>query len=813
MNKKLKMKNFFLKSINLELRNDNNLKYKTFYCKSERKENKRNNSDNKRKIKFHLFISKKSIDTPYKYDNLYDKFDSYSNRNILIKEIKNYKDNKRRSNSNKLNKFHQMCIHNKMKSSSILQNFNSLTTKNETFIDTISNSVSNKTQYVSPITSNFLKYNSNIKKSRNKNYFNRNNNYNLKTESDISSLYTNITYNKFLNNKTLNFKTIKNLKAGSNLLNKNIIINQINKYDLDKKKVSLSLSPPKKILNYKFIDTLGNLDSDCYFKGKLISSRGYRKGLTEQILSKFYYNVINKVKKDFYQTQYEIQQNPVIILEKYEKFQNLNKKYYKLYEELIKKYFMYLYTQIGEEKYKLELIKEKRDKLKDENFQILKKINLTNEKLLFYQNFMGLLMKIKYNTPSLITIPEEDLRKYGVKVIRSIYNYHKPEIFRSPKKNYNKRTSYILITDLKESYKQHKFSRKKTQINFKLKKKKSSKNITDNDFKEIRINKTFKHQQTSLKKVDAFYQNPLSPSMKKKSDDLVIPIKEPIFNEVEDLNDRLRDIQSHLIDLFKEYTDKKYFIQALRMEMEREKYKVKIDKNIQYNKKEIEILKEELMKIKEQNNLYINFKNYLNSAKNNNYIEYTQKIIEKNKVISKTEKNEEKKKKKNQNFGEKLINILLNYNFNIEKLIECKGIYKFLESPQEIKINDHGKEYMKILFCIKILEMIFLKLMQQKREFLSNENTREKYLQYQAIIEKDKNLLKIKEKRKERIIQEIKKEREILIKASKVAIVPRKRNDPFSTKLFYEKYKKNEKDKLQMLKKKEENDFQNYFNY
>ena len=800
------MKNFYL---NINLNND--LKYKTFYCKSERKTNNINNSDNKVKNKFYLFKSKKSIDTPYKYDNLYNKFISYSNRNILIKEIKNYKDKKRRANSNKLNKFHQLYIHNKIKASSISRNFNSLTTKNETLIDTISNSVSNKTLNRPPITSNFMKYNSNTKNSRNKNYFNRNNNYHLKTESDLSSLYSNKTNNKFLN--IINYKTIQNLKSGTNLLNKNRIINHINEHDLDKKKISLSMSPPKKILNYKFIDALGNLDSDYYFEGKLISSRGTRKGLTEQILSKFYYNVINKIKKNFYQTQCEIQQNPIIILEKYEKFQNINKKYYKIYQELVKKYFMYLYSQIGEEKYKLDLIKEERDKLKDENFQIIKKINFTNEKLLFYQNFMGLLMKIKYNTPSLITIPEEHLRKYGVKVIRSIYNYHKPEIFKKSKKNYNKRISYILITDLKESYNKQKFSRRKTSININLNKKKSSNNTSDNDFKEVKVNRNFKHQQSSLKKIDEVSQNPFRLSIKRRNDDLVIAIKEPIFNEVEELNDRLRDIRNHLVDLFKEYTDKKYFIQTLKMELEREKYKVKIDKNIQYNKKEIEILKEELMKIKQQNNLYINFINYLNSAKNNNYVEYTQKIIEKNKVISKTERDEEEKKKKKPNFGEKLIRILLNYNFNIEEFIEFKGIYKFLKSPQEIKINDHGKEYKKILFCTKILEMIFLKLMEQKRVFLSNENTRDKYLQYQEIIEKDKYLLKMKEKRKETIIQELKKERKILIKTSKVSIIPRKRNDPFSTKLLYEKYKKNEKDKLQKLKKEEENDFQNYFNY
>jgi hypothetical protein len=432
---------------------------------------------------------------------------------------------------------------------------------------------------------------------------------------------------------------------------------------------------------------------------------------------------------------------------------------------------------------------------------------------MFYQSFMGLLMKIKYNTPSLITIPEEDLRKYGVKVIRSIYNYHKPEIIKPSKRSYNKRTSYILITDLKESYKQQKFSRRKTSINIKLKKKKSSNNITDNDLKEVKANKNFKHQLTSLKKIDDISHNTFGYSMKKKSNDLVIAIKEPIFNDVDDLNNRLRDIQNHLIDLFKEYTDKKYFMQALKMEMEREKYKVKIDKKIQDNNKEIQILKEELMKIKQQNSLYINFKDYLNSAKNNNYIEYNQNIIEKNEVISKTEKDEKEKKKKKPNFGEKLIKILLNYNFNIENFIEFKGIYNFLESTQEIKINDHGKVYMKILFCIKILEMIFLKLMQQKRVFLSNENTRDKYLQYQAILEKDKNILKMKEKRKERIIQELKKKREILIKANKVAIIPRKRNDPFSTKFLYEKYKKNEKVKLQKLIEKEENDFQNYFNY
>ena len=178
-----------------------------------------------------------------------------------------------------------------------------------------------------------------------------------------------------------------------------------------------------------------------------------------------------------------------------------------------------------------------------------------------------------------------------------------------------------------------------------------------------------------------------------------------------------------------------------------------------------------------------------------------------------TDDKDEKKKKVN--FADKLISILLQLKINIEEFIDCPGIYSFLKSPQEIKINNQGREYMKILFCIKIIEIIFLKLMEKRREYLSNNKTRNHYLELEEIMDRNNKLNKIYEKREEEIKQRIKKEKEILIKSTKVPILPIKKDDPFSYNIYFEQFKKKEKERLKILKKNEQIDaiFNNFISY
>ena len=770
-------------------RNNNNFNfgYKTFYAKSEPGISNIINFDNDKPL---YFLNKNNYKKDYKYNKLF----FYSNEKIFMKEIKKYKDNQRKMNSNKMNKFHTYYIHSKMKSYSESPDYNEITSNNKTttYSETTSNNYSKtiKNKYSILKNISILKSN-NRNKTRNNNFLNINN-Y-LKTENDKNFLYQSATNRNHSILKTAHSKRNNNLTINSSL------IKRINIYNYVENKLLKNKSPTK-VLNYKFNDIIGNVDNNVYCEGKLTSSRGVRNGLTEQILSEFRFNIFNKIKKEFYETKFEIKQDPLSIIEEYRILLETNKKYYNIYQGLIKKYFGYLYSQIDEEKYKLMILKEEREKIKEENFQITKKINSQNEKLIFYQNFMKLLLKIKYNTVSLSIIHEDDLIKYGIKKGRRKSNH-----------KLLKRNTYFLITEIKNNNK-HELKRKTTfNINFNKKMFFRTKSNNYND-----IHKT--NRDSIYHELNNFHKKHNKRLSNEKALEYEIIPKVPIFNDVEELFGRLKGIENHLKDLYKESADKRYMIQILKTELYKEKSRDKTDKNYKINNNELNILMKKLSKIKEKYEIYMHFKNYLNSIKDKNYIEFEPKIKEINNDKDINKKHHSNKKdnvKKKVVFADKIISILLNLNINIEKFIEIKGIYSFLRSPQEVKINSQGKEYMKALFCIKILEIIFLKLMEKRQEFLLKSSKRKKYLEYEDVIEKNNKLMKIYEKREEEINQRIKREREILIKASKVPIVPRKKDDPFSYNIYYEQFKRNEKERLKKIRKNQEieNIFKNLISY
>ena len=791
-------KKFLFDDIKIDSRNDNKIGYKTYYAKSDSwKNNKYNLEKNNPLYLFNKNIFKKQ----YKYNKLF----SYSKEKIFLKEIKIYKDKKRNIYSNKMNKFHHEYIHNKMKSFSETPDHLEQTSNNKT--TTISDATNKNYQnykYSFLKTTNLLHYSSNSNKTRNKNNITLNNS--LKTENNLY---------KSVSNNNNGISILKNNK-GKKISNKNVTIsNFLNINDnKDKKNITfLTLNQPTKVLNYKFNDAIGNLNNNVYCEGKLTFSRGVRNGFKEQILSKFRYNLINGIKKEFYETQFEIQQNPLCILKEYEIFQETNKKYYNIYQNIIKKYFGFLYAQIDEEKYKLLLLNEEREKLKEENFQITKKINSQNEKLIFYQNFMKLLLKIKYNTLSLDILPEEYLLKYGL-------NYSRPkQTGNGPNKRFYKRNTQILITETR-TIRRPKYQRK-TTVNLNVNRKIFNRTKSNNYNEIYKMNRDFKR----LKTKDNSQQRINLYLARKKGAEYEVMEKIPIFNDVDELSERLKGINTHLKDLYKESSDKRYIIQILKMELYKES-RYKKGKNIGNNDdSDLEVLKSELIKLKQKNTMYINFIKFLNDNKNKNYIEYKPKLNERNSIKENIYKinskynvdifQENTKKNKKYKFADKIISILLKLDINIEEFVQCPGIYSFLKSPNEIKITNQGKEYMKVLFCIKVIEIIFLKLMEKRRDYLANSRTKNHYLKLEAFIEKNNKLMNINEKKEEEINERIRRDKEILIKSNKVQILPYKNDDPFSYNIYFEQFKKKEKERLKQLRKNEEIDsiFKNYISY
>ena len=786
-----------------------NFRNRTFYTRVKPGKHIMHKSEPKTRL--NTIFKRNALKTEYNYSKLH----SYSNKKFFMTEIKDYIYNKKRINLSKLNKFHHMYIHNKIKSFSELQDNNEFTSNDKT-TEITSNNLSN---HISPSilkSISLLHYRSDSQKTRNRNTIHFNINTPTKKDSIISNLTKSVTSNGFHAYNLTNYETHKNLTNINILNDKDTFINKkqenIESKNIYKDDISLQLNEITKPLNYKFNDIIGNMNNSLYCQGKLTSTRGLRNGLTEQIISKIRYSVINKIKKEFYKTQTEIQETPLDILKKYEFLQTKNKKYYLIFEDIIKKYFRYINTQIDDEKYHLFVLKEQRESLKQQIVSIHKKIKNQNDKLNFFQNFMKLLIKIKYNTLSLNTIPENEIKKYGVKI--SLPN--------NPSRDKKKKT-FILITDIKGNYMD--FGKRKKTINHTNNKKI---NQLNHNQKTNRFDTSidFQHHYTSMKKNQNFLKKSLRLRSKNQID--TIDPKVPIFKTADELFIRLKDIESYLHDLYKEYSDKKYMIQILQEEMNKEKSKEKTDIKIVHNIEEIEILEEKLKKIKEQNTTLVNLRDFLNLKKGDNNIEYkynnTNDINDNNNEDEDEDEGEEIKieinemtnrKRKKINFSDKLISILLKFDINIEEFIECKDIYRFLKSPKEIKIKSQGEKYMKTLFCVKVLEMVYFKLMEKREEYLSNMKTKDMYLKYEEEVDRNNNLKKSREKREREINQRLKRDKEILIKTSKIPIILRKRDDPFSNNIYYERFKKFEKERLKKLKKNVEFDFifNNYIKY
>ena len=89
--------------------------------------------------------------------------------------------------------------------------------------------------------------------------------------------------------------------------------------------------------------------------------------------NKLKYNVINKIQKDFFQTQCENNSNPIKIYRYFEIFHKKNKDYFLIFGNLLKKYLGYLYSNIENEKHELKLLMEQKQKIKEEIVQLYKK--------------------------------------------------------------------------------------------------------------------------------------------------------------------------------------------------------------------------------------------------------------------------------------------------------------------------------------------------------------------------------------------------------------------------------------------------------
>ena len=673
-------------------------------------------------------FSKKNNISQFKYDKLY----FYEKERNFSIEMRKKQMKKKKINLKKISKFHHILMHSKIKTFSESADCNNLT-------------LNNKTINISDINSTNLSNNINLKKIlKNINIQKYNKEIDNMKNNNKTLVNKNITLDK-TSNKSLfeetnckNGETLKLILPTESIIKKKNII------------ISNKFKKPVKIVNYKFKNVFGNPNDNMYTKGQLCSYRYQNSLLSEQMKNKLKYTIINNVQKDYFQSQIEKFNTPINVCRHYEIFNETNKNYFLLFENLLKKYFGYLYNNIENEKYKLYKLLEQKETLKKDIQKLFKKINSEKDKKILLENLIKLLIKIRYNVDSLDKIPNEYLKKYGImKGGINIKNENK----------ITKKRNSMLITELKDKsiikYLRKRSIEKSTEVNSKVDKVVSRKStvIVNNDDYHIKESSIYKSQYPK----------------KRNRDNIVIIPKIPIFNSANELDSKIRGIKYNLKELYKQVNLNSIIVPKLKLELN-EINSESLDNGKIISNSFIKMENEEAMIQKEKYENYSRYKSYLLSSKNN-YIEYNAQNSEKNQ-LNKTSQNKN-------SFPDKLITILLNLDIDIEIILKQKGIYKFLNSPSDTKIIYHFKEYNKTMFCVKILEIIFLYLFEEKKKYLSDDKTREKYLEFQEIIEKNNRLKKLEEKKYEDNKKRYLKEKKIMLKANKLVLLPLKKDDPY----------------------------------
>ena len=514
------------------------------------------------------YLMKHNLINRYKYDKFY----FYEKKKNFSNDLKQQKRKKIKLNLKKFNNFHQLVIHNKIKSFTKSMDVNDLTSNNKT---------TNNSEFIMTNLSS-----------------------NMNNQCSLN------TIKKFQNYKK-EIETIKNIDNRD----KNNSIGNSNIISLNKNKIksqiiinSVKVKRNKNFLNYKFKDIIGNPNDNLYSEGDFCSYRYSNSIISKQIKTKLKYNIINKIQNDFFQNQKEKLTNPIFALNHYEVFHKKNKNYFEIIGNLIKKYFAYLYSNIENEKHELNLLKERKDNLKEIIFQITKKINSKKDKKIFYENLLKLLIKIRYNVDSLDKIPNEYLKKYGIMKIGRNNKYAS---------NIVKKRNSTLITELKDnSY--MKYLRKIAQEN--------------NNINKLK-NKIRKRKSTLILNIDDFqskntyFYQTKSPTKRFKSGFKIVP-KIPIFSSANELDAKIRSIEYNLKELLKQLSNTKLFIQKQKRElnilktefMTNNKNKNSIISFIQSEKEDVMIQKKKYEYLLNLKNSLISTKfNYIdNKSKNNN---------------------------------------------------------------------------------------------------------------------------------------------------------------------------------------------------
>ena len=464
----------------------------------------------------------------------------------------------------------------------------------------------------------------------------------------------------------------------------------------------------------------------------------HKESMRQKLRAKVIFNSINKAEKDYFKRYTEEAEINILNQKNFFRFQKANEKYFNEFDNLVRKYILFLNWEAISESEKLDLLIKKKVNLTKENIELTKKISLCKEKLKSFQNFKEFCIMLKHKYKNVKEIPEYILKQYEKN---------------NDKTNEKNKSNKELQKDLVKK-KTFRFNKRYTLFNNKINIQITNENSSKQS-KETLPAETIKNENNNNK-------------------------KRLVFKSTQEMVDRYSDIERELRDEYIQYNDSSLDKLSLENELKLIEEKNKVNGfsfNKMYNQ-----LKIELDNLKTKNIDLQKQKNFLLSK-------------QKNRIIKTSKKNAIKNDFSMKNIYKKIHKILFNPQIDLPNLVQKNNIYDLLNQTTHEFIKFNGVPYSKEIFPFKILEVLYQKLIDFRKECLDNKYLKKKYLKYENERKKIMKDLKSYEKKlKEQDILQLKRDL-LFCRTNKLLLLPYKRDDCFENKFLYKNFmKKNDKE-------------------
>ena len=598
--------------------------------------------------------------------------------------------------------------------------------------------------------------------------------YNIKDSDDYSS-EKNIKKEKILSlnsNKNISIKNLKYEYNQNNIFSEKDINHNCNKDIIKKNKIKKKVSFSTQINDKKKEIDLNKLKPillpcikfnnslNDYFQYILEGNINARHSLAKTCTAKLRFEIINKALFENYKMTIEQREFPIDLANVMFYYYIKEQKYFFEFDDLYKKYLIYLSTEIKNNNIELSLLLDKREKIFNENNIMIKKITDLTEELKIYESFRKLCLLVKHKKKHINDIPLEEIKKYGITL--NMINPGQIIEKKSIDNNQNKKDE--------EDKEIKSLNKMRKSLNyFTIESKSKSKKIS------------------SVTKLENYSPEP----------------KEPIFENADDFFHQFGEENENIYKKYKIYNNSFYEKLELESEVENEN-KIEQSPDTRYNKNLLKKLINEIYLLKQKNKQLNIYKKQLieQRLKEQNYDGNISLYGTNNLININNENNSRVQYYLDENeetialfkIYQKVREILLNPEINLEKILKMKKIYNIIKEKKTIKdIKFNGATYSKEVFHIKILELVYLQLIQWKKNCLKNKYLRKKYLIIKNEREKAMKIYKAHKVLLEEQIHLMKRNEIISNKTNKITVLQNKKVDPYYKKYLHDEIIKNEK--------------------